>query len=47
MPKKRTTFFSLRYKNIQQQILNVANYMMQIKYVICKMQHFFLFNPTY
>ena len=27
-------------KNIQQQILNVANYMMQIKYVICKMHHF-------
>lgn|GEM_PF-1570333 len=33
-------------KNIQQQFLNVANYMMQIKYIICKMHHFFLFNPA-
>lgn len=40
MPKKRATFFSLRYENIQQQFLNVANYMMQIKYIICKMHHF-------
>lgn len=31
MPRKRTTFFSLRYeKNYQYQILNAVNYMMQI-----------------
>ena len=47
MPKKRTTFFSLRYeKNYQYQILNAINDMMLIK--LCNLQDasFFPFQPS-